>query len=78
MNESNNKHYGWVEHEGRKLYLQQAPYLCGTNESVKLRAFAKCGAGIEYFVYWIPYDNYEEIDDDLDICDWDKYTVEIA
>lgn len=65
--------YGAVEIEGNEYFLTQHPYIYGTQgEKPHYRAAAIDNNGDEYLVTWNVLENWEIIEDESDMCDWDN------
>lgn len=64
--------------DGTIVHLTQQAYSVnwGTDGGVVYRAHGKDDEGNEYMVTWQTYDNADEIENEDEMCDWDKYEVE--
>jgi hypothetical protein len=65
-----------VMDDGSLVYLTQQAYLDGTFENPVYRAAAEDAEGNEYNVFWTPVENYMELEDESDCCDWDDFSVD--
>lgn len=72
---SNNQFGDVTLADGVTISLTQQAYLSGTNEAPIYTARAVDAEGNEYTVTWRPFDNFMELEDESDCCDWDVYEV---
>jgi len=61
--------FGSVECFGRKIVIMQLPYI----DHNHYQAVGEDEEGIEYLIKWRIINRYA--DDDIDACDWTKFTV---
>jgi hypothetical protein len=72
-------HYGVVRTaNGVKVFLTQEAYATNTPERPRYEAQGIDEAGNHYQVTWDCYDNWLEIEDESEVCDWDDYTVTLT
>lgn len=65
--------FGTVEFEGKEYTLKQQAYIDGkADERPYYRAMAVDQEGNEHEVTWDVVDNWEEIEDESESCDWDE------
>jgi hypothetical protein len=64
--------WGTVEHEGSTWYLTQQPYIAGTDERPWYEAIAINLYGDAALIKWTVTDEWEDIEDESDVCQWDK------
>lgn len=68
-----NNNYGTVEFEGKQYTLTQQPYIDGKmDDRPYYKAIAVDKNGNEHEVVWDVVDNWEEIEDESESCDWDE------
>ena len=72
---SNNQFGDITLANGVTISLTQQAYLSGTNDAPRYEARAVDADGNEYTVTWTPYENFMELEDESDCCDWDDYEV---
>lgn len=62
-----------VNVEGKTIELMQDPYIDGMpDERPIYKAHGKDEDGNEYVITWDVVDGYEEIEDESEMCDWNK------
>lgn len=61
-----------IKFEGKEYTLTQEPYIDGTHEKPFYRANAVDAEGKLYEIRWDVKDNWEEIEDESEMCDWDS------
>jgi len=65
-----------INYNGTEITLTQDPYIVGiANERPVYKAHAADLNGNEYFVEWDVVDEWESIEDESDMCDWDSPKV---
>lgn len=64
--------FGTVEFEGKGYILTQEAYITGTHESPRYEAHAIDNEANEYMVTWLPVENWRELEDASDHCDWNS------
>lgn len=65
--------FGIVEFEGKEYTLTQDAYIDGSaDETPYYRAMAEDAEGNEYEVFWDVLENWKEIEDEQEMCDWDN------
>ncbi|WP_019156825.1 hypothetical protein [Robertmurraya massiliosenegalensis] len=64
--------HGEVEHEGKVIRLTQNAYLDGTHENPYYSANGIDAEGNEYEITWDVVENWKELEDESECCDWDE------
>jgi hypothetical protein len=66
-----------IEYKGKTLTLMQDAFLAGGEmDNEHYEAQAKDENGNEYTIFWeITAENFEDLQDESDACDWDVFTV---
>ena len=59
-----------VNYNSKDYTLTQEAYMAGTHDQPQFEAHAVDGDGNEYMVQWDVRDNWREMDDQSDMCDW--------
>ncbi|MWV44931.1 hypothetical protein GRF59_15015 [Paenibacillus sp. HJL G12] len=60
-----------IDFEGKTLKTTQDPYIDGVSgERPHYKATAVDAENNEYILVWDVYDEYEEITDESEMCDW--------
>lgn len=70
----NNK-FGDINHNGKIIHITQDAYLAGTNTEPVYQAAAKSDDGDDYRVTWVPVDNFMDLEDESECCDWDDFVI---
>ncbi|MNH75587.1 hypothetical protein D3C73_278310 [compost metagenome] len=62
-----------VMFDGKEIALTQDPFIDGVaGERPMYKAHGIDGDGQEYLITWAVFDNYQEIEDESEMCNWDK------
>lgn len=61
-----------ITFESKEYTLTQEAYMAGTHDAPHFEAHAVDADGNEYMVQWDVRDNWREMDDQSDMCDWDN------
>jgi hypothetical protein len=64
--------FGTVDVEGNTYYLTQQAYITGSDDDVCYEAAAIASNGDVYTVRWAVCEDWQEIEDESDRCDWAK------
>ena len=64
--------WGSVEHEGTTWYLTQQPYITSAGGRPWYEAIAISADGDTARIEWAVVDEWEDIEDESEACDWDK------
>jgi len=64
--------FGIVEYEDTTWYLTQQPYILGADERPWYEAVAINIYGDTARIEWDVVDGWKEIEDESDVCDWDR------
>ncbi|EIT85924.1 hypothetical protein A374_08814 [Fictibacillus macauensis ZFHKF-1] len=68
-----------VTYKGKEITLVQDPYIDGVSgQRPHYKATGEDVEGNEYLVTWDVKDNWEEIEDESEMCDWNQYEVQQA
>ena len=63
---------------GVLVTLTQDAFLSGTNDAPYYEAHGVDADGYDYKVTWDCVDNYMELEDESDCCDWENYSVSLV
>lgn len=62
-----------VEFEGKTIKTNQEPFIDGMSDEKPIyKAYGEDQEGNEYIITWNVVDHYEEIEDESEMCNWDK------
>ena len=70
--------HGHVIHNGKILTLIQQAFIDGLEGDEHYKAKAMDSDENEYMIRWeITAENWKEVEDESNMCDWDEFTVEV-